>query len=162
MDLTHVHLLVTHLPIYGSILGGFVLAYGIWAKSSPTVVAAYFIFIISALGAGIAYATGESAEETLEGLKLLNKGKVDQHEDFALSALWGFIILGIAGIIGLFFSLKNWAGTQYVSFIILFMAFISFGLVAYTGFLGGQIRHTELEGTNNSRATDFRQGEETD
>ena len=32
MNQTHIHLLITHLPIFGSILGGFVLAYGLWTK----------------------------------------------------------------------------------------------------------------------------------
>lgn len=72
MDLTHLHLLITHLPIYGSILGGFVLAYGLWTKSNNTIIAAYLLFIISAVGAGIAYSTGEAAEETVESIKTIS------------------------------------------------------------------------------------------
>jgi hypothetical protein len=40
MDQTHIHLLLTHLPVFGSIIGGFVLAYAIWAKSDQTKIAA--------------------------------------------------------------------------------------------------------------------------
>lgn len=61
MNPTHIHLMITHLPIFGSILGALVLAYGIYVKSEQTKSAAYYLFIIAAIGAGIAYATGESA-----------------------------------------------------------------------------------------------------
>lgn len=66
MDQTHLHLLITHLPIIGSILGALVLAYGIWTKTYQTQVAAYGVLIISSIGAGISYLTGEAAEETVE------------------------------------------------------------------------------------------------
>lgn len=162
MDLTHLHLLITHLPIYGSILGGFVLAYGLWTNSSNTIIAAYLLFIISAVGAGIAYATGEAAEETVENIKAISKGNIDQHEDFAIYALWGFIILGVTSLIGLLFSLKNWIGKKYISLVLLLMALISFGLVAYTGYLGGQIRHTEIGNSSPSKTIQYQQAEDSD
>ena len=162
MDLTHLHLLITHLPIYGSILGGFVLAYGLWTKSNNTIIAAYLLFIISAMGAGIAYSTGEAAEETVESIKAISKGKIDQHEDFAIYALWGFIILGVTSLIGLLFSLKNWIGKKYISLVLLLMALISFGLVAYTGYLGGQIRHTEIGNSSPSKTIQYQQTEDND
>lgn len=162
MDLTHLHLLITHLPIYGSILGGFVLAYGLWTNSNNTIIAAYLLFIISAVGAGIAYATGEAAEETVENIKAISKGNIDQHEDFAIYALWGFIILGVTSLIGLLFSLKNWIGKKYISLVLLLMALISFGLVAYTGYLGGQIRHTEIGNSSPSKTIQYQQAEDSD
>ncbi len=55
MNQTHIHLLITHLPIFGSILGAIVLAQGIWTKTEQTKVAAYYLFILAAIGAGIAY-----------------------------------------------------------------------------------------------------------
>ena len=66
MNQTHLHLLITHLPIFGSILGGLVLAHGIWTKSNQTKIAAYNVLIISSIGAVVAYLTGEGAEETVE------------------------------------------------------------------------------------------------
>lgn len=154
MDLTHLHLLITHLPIYGSILGGIVLAYGLWTKSTNTIVAAYILFIISALGAAIAYSTGEAAEETIEGVQKLARGKIDPHEDFAIYALWGLIILGVASILGILFIWKKWTGTKSLGFMVLIIAIISFSLVAYTGYLGGKIRHTEVSDSNSYTSLD--------
>lgn len=149
MNQTHIHLLITHLPIFGSILGGLVLAHGLWTKSNQTKIAAYNLFVISAIGAGIAYLTGEPAEETVENIQGIVEATINQHEEFALFALISLIILGLTSIIGLFITLNNLAMTRTVAFIILFISLISFGLVARTGYLGGQIRHTEIASSTN-------------
>ncbi|MBK9719013.1 MAG: hypothetical protein IPQ02_09985 [Saprospiraceae bacterium] len=149
MNQTHIHLLITHLPIFGSILGGLVLAHGLWTNSNQTKIAAYNLFIISAIGAGIAYLTGEAAEETVENIQGVLEATIKQHEEFALFALISLIILGLTSIVGLFITLKNIPLTRTVAFIILFISLISFGLVARTGYLGGQIRHTEIASSTN-------------
>ena len=87
MDQTHIHLLITHLPIFVSILGAFVLAHGLWTKSNQTKMAAYNLFIISAIGSGIAYLTGEGAEERVENIQGVVEATIKQHEEFALFAL---------------------------------------------------------------------------
>lgn len=153
MDQTHIHLLITHLPIFGSILGGLVLAHGLWTKSNQTKIAAYNLFIISAIGAGIAYLTGEAAEETVEKIKGVVEATIKQHEEFALFALISLIFLGVASIVGLFLTLRKSPLTRAMAFLILFVSIISFGLVARTGYLGGQIRHTEINSAINPNLT---------
>jgi uncharacterized membrane protein len=153
MNQTHIHLLITHLPIFGSILGGLVLAHGIWTKSNQTKIAAYNLFIISAIGAGIAYLTGEGAEETVENIQGVIEATIKTHEEFALFALISLIILGITSIIGLFLTMRKSSLTRTSAIIILFISLLSFGLVARTGYLGGQIRHTEINSTNNPNPT---------
>ncbi|MGF7072806.1 hypothetical protein [Mucilaginibacter sp. 3215] len=81
---THIHLLITHLPIVGTALGAFVLIHGIWKRNKDTLIAAYNVLIVSAIGAGIAYATGEGAEETIEHLKGISKHLIEDHEESAL------------------------------------------------------------------------------
>jgi uncharacterized membrane protein len=144
MDQTHIHLLITHLPIFGSILGGLVLTQGLWTKSNQTIIAAYNIFIVSSIGAGIAYFTGEGAEESVEDLQGVVEAAIKQHEEFALFALISLIILGLASTVGLLLTLRKSPLTRTSAFVILVISLISFGLVARTGYLGGQIRHTEI------------------
>ena len=145
MNQTHVHLLITHLPIFGSILGAIVLAYGIWTKSNQTKIAAYIVFIISSIGAGIAYLTGEGAEETVENIQGVAKKMIEEHEEFALISLISLIILGLASVIALFLTIKGRLFTKAIAWVILFVSIVSFALVAWTGYLGGQIRHTEID-----------------
>jgi uncharacterized membrane protein len=147
MDQTHIHLLITHLPVFGSILGVFILVQGIWRRSSSVLVAAYTLFLCSSAGAVVAYLTGESAEETAENIQGISENMIEQHEDFAIIALVALIILGIAALIGILIEYKKSAFTKRVAFGVLVISVISFGLVAWTGYLGGQIRHTEISGS---------------
>ncbi len=133
------------MPIFGSLLGGMVLAYGLLTKTKQTLIAAYILLIISSLGAGIAYLTGEGAEEAVEKIPGIVKSMIGQHEEVALIAFISLILLGISSIFGIFFAVKQSALTFKIAFTTLIISFISFGIISYTGYLGGKIRHTEID-----------------
>jgi uncharacterized membrane protein len=161
MNQTHVHLLITHLPIFGSILGGLVLAHGIWTKTNQTKIAAYNLLIISSIGACIAYLTGEAAEEIVENIQGVTKSLIHEHEEFATIALISLIILGVSSLIGLLLAWKKSSWSKHVAFIILILSYVSFGIVARTGYLGGQIRHSEIRDTNaNIQNKEIEHGDE--
>ena len=160
MSQTHIHLLITHLPIFGSILGTLVLIHGIWTKSNQTKSAAYNLFAISSIGAVIAYLTGEAAEESVENIQGIAKEVIEQHEDFAIIGLVALIILGIVALISLFITYKKVTLANKAAYITLFFSIISFALIARTGYLGGQIRHTEVRsGVTNQAAGENEIGE---
>lgn len=152
MNQTHVHLLITHLPIIGSALGAFVLIHGIWRKSNSTLIAAYNILILSAIGASIAYLTGEGAEETVEQIKGISENLIEEHAESALSSLIVLIVTGVVAIVGLFATLRSSSMTRLIAFLTLAASLVGFGLIARTGYLGGQIRHTEIGSTTSSPA----------
>lgn len=144
MNQTHIHLIITHLPIFGSILGAFVLIHGIYSKNNGTLIAGYNVLIISALGAGIAYLTGEGAEETVEQIQGVTKRLIEEHAESALISLIALIIVGAISLAGLFITLLNSSLTRPVALVTLAISLVAFGLIARTGYLGGQIRHTEI------------------
>ncbi len=154
MDQTHLHLLITHLPIFGTFLGAIVLANGIFIKNLQVKFAAYYLLIISAMGAVVSYITGESAEETAENIRGVAESAIEAHEDFALVALWALCILGVASLAALTFARMKHKASQTIAIAILILTLVSFGLAARTGYLGGQIRHTEVAG-NSAPATDY-------
>ena len=159
MNLAHLHLLINHLPIIGSVLGSFVLAYGLYTKSSETKSAAYYLLILSTLGAIIAYLTGEPAEETVENIQGISKAMIHQHEDFAGFSLAVLCLTGVLSLMGLYviFMKKIWS--VKLAKLILFLSLISFVLFSITGFYGGQIRHTEL---NSSSVSDHSEDADRD
>lgn len=144
MNLTHLHLLINHLPIIGSILGVLVLIHGLYHKSGTTISAAYNLLILSAIGAVIAYFTGEPAEETVENIPGIAKALIEEHEEAALFALISFIALGVLSLAGLYLNFKNSNMARAISRITLALGLVSFIIIARTGYLGGLIRHTEL------------------
>jgi uncharacterized membrane protein len=161
MTQVHLHLLITHLPIFGSILGSLVLVHGLWTKSNSTKIASYNLFIISAIGAAIAYFTGEGAAEAVEKMPGVLETMIERHEDFAVYALVSLIVLGFVSLFALFASFKNLSIAKPISMLVLFVSLVSFGLVARTGYLGGQIRHTEIA-TNTTTTIDQGKNEKDD
>ena len=143
MDATHVHLLINHLPVIGSFLGGFVLLYRILSDSAQTRNAAYFILIIAAIGGGIAYLTGEDAEHVAEKLPGVTKELIHDHEEMAEKAIIGIIVLGLGAIAGLFLNRRP-SGSKGFAWIVFVLALVTFGVGAYTAYIGGSIRHTEI------------------
>lgn len=144
MSQVHLHLLITHLPVFGSILGALVLSYGLWTKSNQTKNAAYFVFIVSAIGAGIAYFTGEGAEDTVEKIQGVSENMIELHEDAAIYALISLIALGGMSVFALVISRFKTSLIRTTSILVLVLSLMSFGLAARTGYLGGQIRHSEI------------------
>ncbi|MEO5889106.1 MAG: DUF2231 domain-containing protein [Ferruginibacter sp.] len=144
MTSAHLHLMITHLPVFGSILGAFIMGYGLWSKSNSTKIAAYCLFIVSGIGAGIAYLTGEGAEKAVEKIAGVSENLIKVHEDSAIYALVSLIVLGLISVFALWITYKKSSLIKYVAAVTLLVSFISFGLVARTGYLGGQIRHTEI------------------
>lgn len=143
MDQDYIHVLITHLPIFGSILGALVLVQGIWRKSKITIIASYTIFICSSLGGIIGYLTGEGAEETVEKLQGISENAIEAHEDFALYALIGLSLLGVVSIAGLIAEYKRSPASGKIARGLLFISLTCFFLGLRTGYLGGKIRHSD-------------------
>lgn len=144
MDASHIHLLSNHVPILGVFFGIIVLIFGMNRQSPPTMAAAYLVFIISALVGLAAYFSGEGAEHIVENLPGVTHDAIEEHEEVALYTLISYIVLAIFSLIGLIRSKNHYQRIRKLAIIILVLSVISFGVAAVTGYLGGQIRHTEL------------------
>lgn len=145
MNPTHVHLLITHLPIYGTLMGIIVLAFAILKKSAVTRSAAYIVFIVAALGGSIAFVTGEEAEEKVEDIQGVSHDDIEEHEEAANYALYTTIALGVLSLAGLVIDNKRPAMAPRFAIVVLLIGLFSFVVTARTGYLGGQIRHTEIK-----------------
>ena len=145
MNQTSLHLTITQFPVIGSFFGALVLAYGLWAGSSSTKRAAYILFILSATGAVLAYFTGEGAKDIVKSLIVTTGNSIRIHKVFALYALGASATLGILSLTCLLARFKSRSLSHSLAVIILLLSWITFALMAFTGYLGLQIRHTEME-----------------
>jgi uncharacterized membrane protein len=143
MNPTHLHLAITHLPIFGTAIGLLVLLYGIYTGSYHTKMAAYAVLVVAAIGGIIAFSTGEAAEETVESLQGIVKRTVEEHEEFAETALIAIIASGVASLTGAYITWKQSKFAKAIAVIVLIISLICLAVVSWTGYLGGQIRHTE-------------------
>lgn len=148
MNDAHLHLLVNHLPIIGTIFGLGILIAGIFFKNNAVKNVSYVIFIVAATFAAISMSTGEGAEELVEDLPSVGKQIIHEHEEMAEKLAIILYVLGVISLLGLYTNFKNHSKAKLMSFLALVIAAIAVFLAQQTGTSGGEIRHTEIRSGN--------------
>ncbi len=148
MDVIHLHLILTHFPIVGTIIGIGIMAYGQFATNDNIKKVALIIFIIMAILTIPVFLTGEGAEETVEHITGVSEQLIEKHEELAEIAIWLMGLLGTLSIINFFAIIKKLSFVKTLSLITLMVSLVTFGLIAKVGNEGGKIRHSEIR-TNN-------------
>ena len=144
MDATHLHLMLNHFPIIGTLLGGGVMLYGYITSSDLVKKAALWTWALMALIAIPVFLTGEPAEEAVEGLAGVSESLIHEHEEAAELAIWLMEALGVFSLLTLVFYKTKPAVSKTLVLISTILGFVVFGAMARTGSLGGQIRHSEI------------------
>lgn len=168
MNDAHLHLVVNHFPIIGTILGLGILITGIILKNNTVKSTAYFLFIVAAIFAAFSMGTGEGAEELVEDMPSVGKQIIHEHEEMAEKLAIILYILGTISLAGLFLNYKKRAKAQLVSFVALIVAIVGVFFAQQTGTTGGEIRHTEIRANAvptvgaEQNATSGEQGESED
>jgi hypothetical protein len=147
MSQAHLHLIFSHLPIFASIIGVLVLMHGMYTRNAQTKMASFDVFIIAGIGAAISYFTGEGAEDAVENLSGISKDLIHEHEESAEITMIILAVLAVAALVALIITLKKNRLAGMMATVCLVIALIGFGMSVRTGWLGGQIRHTEISNT---------------
>ena len=165
MSSAHWHLVLTHLPIVGVPAGLALLVWGMWKKSQELRCAALVAFILCGVLAFCAKQTGEGAEEQIEKLPGFSESIAHEHEEMADKAFLLTAVLAVASLAVLVAG-RGRTLPQATYPVVLVLALGSAGLLAYTGALGGEIRHSEIRGEffspGQSAANSASAGEEKD
>ncbi len=146
MNTAHWHLVLNHFPIIGTMVTGFFLTIAIINKNKGMIVSSYCILFFLSIIAFIVNQTGEGAEEAVESLAEINKWALHEHEEFAETSIIIHIVTGVMALIGFILTMVKKVASRLMSVVILLSTYITIGFMSYTGYLGGQIRHTEVNG----------------
>ena len=144
MNDAHLHLVVNHFPIIGTILGLGILITGIILKNNTVKSTAYVLFIVAAIFAAFTMSTGEGAEELVEDMPSIGKQIIHEHEEMAEKLAIILYVLGAVSLAGLFLNYKKHSKAQLISYIALIIAIAGVFFAQQTGTTGGEIRHTEI------------------
>lgn len=155
MNDAHLHMVVNHFPIIGTIFGLGILITGIVMKNTVIKNVAYVLFVIAAIFGLVSMSTGEGAEEIAENLPSVTDQIIHEHEEMAEKLALVLYVLGGVSLVGLFLNFKNHAKAGLVSYIAFLIAIVGVFLGKQTGTTGGEVRHTEIrENTSNSPTLD--------
>lgn len=152
MNDAHLHLVVNHFPIIGTVLGLGVLIAGIFLKNNSIKNTGYALFIVAAVFAAFSMATGEGAEEMVEDMPNIGKKIIHEHEEIAEKLALVLYFLGVISLAGIFMNSKKHSKANLISYLAVIVAIASVYLTTLVGTSGGEIRHTEIrKDSNNSK-----------
>lgn len=83
MNDAHLHMVVNHFPIVGTIVAIGILIAGLLNKNQSIINTAYVLFIIGAVFGILSMNTGEGAEELVEDMPGIGWKIIHEHEELA-------------------------------------------------------------------------------
>lgn len=153
MDLTHVHLLLNHVPTVGFVIGLMLFVSSLIAKNAELKRASLVVFVGIALVAIPTYVSGNAAAEALcaGGSRAascedpsVSKNLIETHEDAALLAFAAMTLTGAFAWLGLWRIRRTSRAESWNLAVILLLSLVAFGLAARAANIGGEIRHPEI------------------
>lgn len=142
MDPSHIHLLLNHVPILGTIFGTILLTYGFVKRNRVFENTGLVTVIIVALLTIPTFLSGEIAEESVEDIVGISETLIEKHEDIASVGLWIMIATGILALYTMIQTRKT--GRNIFLFITLVLSIVTFAIMTIVGNSGGKIRHSQL------------------
>lgn len=150
MNNAHVHLLLNHFPVLGTLIGIMILAYGIVIKNLTIQKVSLVTILIMAIMSIPVFLTGEPAEDAVEKLPGVIESIIEEHEEAAEFAFWVMMLTGGFSIVTTGLLLMNHPFAKIFVLITLLSGIATFGLMARAAYIGGQIRHTEIRSNANA------------
>lgn len=155
-DVAHIHVMIVHLPIIGTVLAMIPLLWWLYKKDASIKWIGLVLLAVSLVWIPLATSSGESTEQAFfdgtisaplddAGMQIL-----ELHSEVAeyAEAFW-FVIFALIAL-QLFLWKKNYAWKNRLFWITLVANFFLIGWLGYVGYLGGQIRHPEFRATISS------------
>ena len=142
MSAAHLHIALAHVPLTGIFFGLLLVAYAMYRSNDEVFRASLIVFAIAGAVSLVVYLLGEPAEEIVEELAGISHDLIHDHEEMGLFAMIGGIALGLVSIAGLWFSRTS--VPKGLRPLVLALALVAGGIMAYTANRGGQINHPEI------------------
>jgi hypothetical protein len=143
MSWAHFHLMANHLPVLGVPALLLLLAWALVRHSPAAARAALWGTVLLAPVAQLVTFSGERTEDQLEQVVRLDETLVHDHEEMAELATRGLLLTAVIAVIALWRGRRDRSQRPLPAAILVGLA-ASSGLLIYSAWLGGMIRHTEV------------------
>lgn len=144
MTLAHVHLLLNHFPIIGTIIGLGLFVIALIAKSDHLKQASLLVLLGIAMLAFPTYLSGSAAAEQIRGLAGVSQRLIEAHQNSALPAYIFMEMTGGFAWLGLWQYRRLSRVPRWNLTLILFLSVVTVLLMSTVGNTGGEIRHPEI------------------
>jgi len=149
VNLAHLHLLLNHFPIIGTIVGVGLFVFSLAGKNDDLKRAGLIIFAVMALLSLPTFFSGVGAEGAIAELPGVSKALINRHEGAAILALFFMELTGALSLVGLWQSHKVSKPARWNVVAVLLLSLITVGLMTRVGTTGGDVRHPEISDGSN-------------
>jgi uncharacterized membrane protein len=144
LNMAHLHLLLNHFPILGSIFILVMFAIALIFRNTFLQKVSLWFLVAIALLTALTYFTGGRAVDAVEGLSTTSMAMVELHENAARIGLILMFFTGLIAVGSLFLFWRRAKLPNVVLALILIVLLLNTGVFVYVGYLGGQITHPEI------------------
>jgi uncharacterized membrane protein len=141
VNYAHLHLLLNHIPVIGSIIAIGLFLMSFFGKNEDLRRSSYILFATVALFTIPTFMTGFAAVGMVKGPGV--DDLVRRHQGSALLSIWFMMILGTLALIGLWQSQTTKHPPRWNVIAVLIFSLMTVGLISRTSNTGGDIRHPE-------------------
>jgi uncharacterized membrane protein len=142
MNSAHIHLMLNHVPMFGALAVTILCALALLRRQQGLARGGLLVAVLTAIVGVVVYLTGEPAEELVEDLPGVSEAVLETHEEVALVAT---VVLGAFGLLALVGLVAFRHGvTMGFARALLAASLVPLAAMAYTAYLGGQVRHSEI------------------
>ena len=154
MDFPHLHLLLNHFPIIGTMVGAGLFLTSLFVSTEDVRLSSLIIFVVVALLAIPAFITGVGAQEKIVADTSISNDRIQRHEGAAELAIWFMEVTGAVAVIALWQCVRRVTPAPGITLAILVFSLLTIALMARTGNTGGEIRHSEIRSGEENTAAD--------
>ena len=144
MSTVHLHLMLNHIPVVGTLFLAALFAAGVVRRNAPLTRTALGSSVALALVALVVFLTGAPAEEAVEDLAGTSEAAIERHEAIALASMVLLGVVGAMSVVVLLWFRRRLEIPRAVAMTGLVASLATVGLMGVTANSGGQIRHSEI------------------
>jgi hypothetical protein len=144
MNPAHVHLLLNHVLVTGTIVAAVLLAGGIVLRREPLVRTSAVLLVFAALVSAPVYLTGEPTEEMVEHRPEVSEAVIERHKQAAQLAIVPIVAVGVLALVALVAFRRSTGVPWWLAVGMLLLSIGAAGLLVRSARLGGEIRHAEI------------------
>jgi len=144
MNFAHLHLILNHFPVIGTIVGIALFVPSLVEKNRDLRRASLIIFASVALLTIPTFMSGVGAQLKITAEPGVSTPLIDRHEGAAMLSLWFMEATGAFALVGLWQAHYKSNPRRWDVAAVLFFSLLTAGLMARTATTGGDIRHPEI------------------
>jgi hypothetical protein len=144
LSATHLHLMLNHVPVLGTIFVLIVLLWGLLRRSREITTLGLIFAVILSLATIPVYLTGEPTEHQQRNAAWFDRDRAHEHEEKAERGLIAVLITGALSLGALYLRRGGRPGNRAVTGLAVAGVAVSAALFALAALEGGEIHHEEL------------------